>query len=311
MAKAAQLAGWTGPEVAAECRTAYSAYKARKTAGYSTYFAANPHLKADGHAYSAKDLAAALPDDWAALDAQLPQAERHRYYLSGNSSQVLALGLLGVATRLDPSLRWLWEGLSPLPGPTPSVLSPEFEFTLDEQTLGEKPRQTSIDYFVDDASAVICLEAKWTEEGIGGCSCARSGGKPLTGACATRVEARSAYWDVAYEVFRMPKREHGKPCPLSFTYQAVRNVAAALALARPGQAAVFALVYDEHNPYFGGCGAWPGWPEALRATLEDAHPRLLFRSVSWQELMQVLPLDDSARLWADEKHALSATMATS
>ena len=225
MAKAAQLAGWTGPEVAAECRTAYSAYKARKTAGYSTYFAANPHLKADGHAYSAKDLAAALPDDWAALDAQLPQAERHRYYLSGNSSQVLALGLLGVATRLDPSLRWLWEGLRRCPVQRRRFSVRSSSSRLTSRRLVRKPRQTSIDYFVDDASAVICLEAKWTEEGIGGCSCARSGGKPLTGACATRVEARSAYWDVAYEVFRMPqaRTRHAMSAELHLSGRAERR----------------------------------------------------------------------------------------
>jgi hypothetical protein len=74
-------------------------------------------------------------------------------------------------------------------------------------------------------------------------------------------------------------------------YQAVRNVAAALALAGQGQQAVFALIYDQENPYFGGYGDWPGWPAALHATLDHAHPGLSFRSVSWQELTPLLPSD--------------------
>jgi len=49
------------------------------------------------------------------------------------------------------------------------------------------------------------------------------------------------------------------------------------------------------------------WPELLTRTLNDAEQlnRLRFRAISWQELVPLLPLDDSARAWAYEKHALS------
>ena len=47
--------------------------------------------------------------------------------------------------------------------------------------------------------------------------------------------------------------DQGEYCPISTSYRAVRYVAAAKALAgnRP-RGAVFALVYDDRNPYFRG-----------------------------------------------------------
>jgi len=166
--------------------------------------------------------------------------------------------------------------------------------------LDERPRQTAVDYFVDDPAALLCVECKWMEAGIGACGCGSDAA--LAGDCSDRVLDRSRYWEVAREVFGLPDRELGKPCPLSFTYQAVRNVAAALALARTDQQPVFGLIYDATNPYFAGCGDWPGWPNVLSATLSDTAIR--FASVSWQELLPLLPLDDATRAWASEKHAL-------
>ena len=304
MATGTHLANWTGPEVIAECRAAHNAYRAARTDTYRAYFAANPHLKAEDHAYTATNLAAALPDKWSGLAELLPVSERHRHHLSGNSSQVLALGLLGVAAKRDPTLAWLWNALGPLPPAQSDLPAWRFERKLGPNVLAEEPRQTSIDFYVDDPAALLCIEAKWTEDGIGKCGCAGGGGNPAAGECTEKVLERKAYWRAAYDVFHLPEREAGQPCPLSFTYQAVRNVAAALAIARPGQEAVFGLVYDADNPYFGTCGRWPGWPAALRATLDDAHPGLRFAAVSWQQLLPLLPLDDSSRAWASEMHGL-------
>jgi hypothetical protein len=73
--------------MAAQCNAAHAEYRAKKTASYIAYFAAHPELKAANHAYSARDLASALPDGWGELAEYLPASERHRYHLSGNSSR--------------------------------------------------------------------------------------------------------------------------------------------------------------------------------------------------------------------------------
>ncbi|HEV7751796.1 MAG TPA: hypothetical protein VGO71_09645 [Baekduia sp.] len=303
MALTPHLANWSGAAIADECRQAYTAYRAAKTESYRAYFTGNPDLRAEDHEYKAKDLAAALPDDWAGLTDELPVSERHRHHLSGNSSQVLALGLLGVGKKRDPSLSWLWDALGPLPPLTGSQRpAAGFEHKLAPETLGEQPRQTSIDFYVDDPAALLCIECKWAEAGIGACGC--GDGAVAVADCSDRVLDRKAYWATAYEVFHLPERQAGERCPLSFTYQAVRNVAAALALARPGQQPVFGLIYDADNPYFAGCGDWPGWSAALNATLNDVGAPVRFASVSWQELLPLLPLDAAAAAWASEKHGL-------
>jgi hypothetical protein len=307
MPRSPHLSTWTGHEIYEECRVVYSAYARAKTESYVAYFAAHPELRDEQHPYKARDLAAALPEEWAGLADYLPSAGRHQHHLSGNSSQTLALGLLGVGARLDPWLGWLWEALSSAASSLASrsvALAPQwqFEFTLAPGVLGEQPRQTSIDFVASDASALLCIECKWVEAGLGACSCPAPA--PLTDTCSDRVLAREAYWTTAYEVFHLPEREVGKACPLSFTYQAVRTGAAALASARDGQLPVFGLLYDAENPYFAGCGDWPGWPTALAVTLPADESPVRFASVSWQELLPLLPLDDPAAFWASEKHGL-------
>jgi hypothetical protein len=43
-------------------------------------------------------------------------------------------------------------------------------------------------------------------------------------------------------------------------------------------------MFDERNPYFGTCDAWPGWPAVLESAVQpDADVR--FRACSWQRLL--------------------------
>jgi hypothetical protein len=300
------LYAWTKPQLHTACHVDYRSYYNDKTERAKAYFAAREHLKDPAHAYKAKDIAAALPPGWEGLADLIPRNLRHLHHLSGNSSQLLALGLLGAARRLDASHNWLWGALRPLPPARSFPVSGRPEVELNANMLGEDPpRVTSIDYLVEDEELVMCIECKWAEEGIGGCSCARDGGDPSIGSCREAVRNhRPLYWSTAADVFHLPGRKDGQPCPLSPVYQAVRNVAAALELRPAGGVAVFGLIYDAANPYFSGCGKWPGWPTVLEKTLDGAHPDLRFRAISWQELMPLLPLDADVRTWASEKYGL-------
>ena len=241
-----------------------------------------------------KDLAEVVPDGaW------------ERRHLSGKSSQTLAVGLLGVGARRDPSLAWLFDALGVAGTDEPRL---EFEHTVTPGLLGERPRQTSIDVLVEDPRAVICIETKWREPGIDTCACRGAGVGPLDMRCSARVEQRDAYWGAASELFGLAEREDGAPCPISPSYEAIRHAAAACALAGGDRPGVLGLIYDADNPYFAGCGDWPGWPVVLRevvaSTGDTRGGRFQFAAISWQELVPLLPLDETTRAWAKEKHGL-------
>jgi hypothetical protein len=297
------LANWTREKIEGSCARAYTAYETALRNHYREYFEAHPDLASD-HPLKAKDIAAALPPDTGFLEEFLPQPLRHRHHLSGRSSQVLALAVLGLARSRDPSLRWLDSGLS-LPGllasPAPGS---RFEVELEPALLNEYPHVTTIDFLVEDESAVVCVEAKFGEKGLGPCSCKADAS--ATGACSERVLDRTLYWETARDVFSLPDRVDRKPCPISASYQAIRNGAAARALAGPNRRAVFVLLYDERNPYFRQTGEWPGWPALLRSALADAEQLelLTFRAASWQELVPLLPLTDDERRWLRKKHEI-------
>ncbi len=142
-------------------------------------------------------------------------------------------------------------------------------------------------------------------QGIGGCYCARDGGDPATGQCRNAVrDDRPLYWTTAAEVFGLPDRADGKPCPRHPCLPGGAERSRGIQLRPDGGLAVFGLIYDAENPYFRGCAEWPGWPAALHAALDGAPPDLRFGAVSWQELIGLLELDDDVRDWAREKHGL-------
>jgi hypothetical protein len=297
------LASWTHEAVHAECREAYNRYSRELDAHYRDYFRSHPD-EGGPHARQAADIERALPPGWEHLANDLPERGRHIHHLSGRSSQVLALALLGASTHLDPGLSWLFEALSPLPPSDSPLDSPRFEQELPPEALNEQlPRVTSIDFLVKTSKLVICTEAKRGEDGMGRCSCLPPGSSKVAN-CSQKVLDRPLYWQAAYDLFGMPDREPGKPCPVSLGYQAIRSVAAARYLATGGRAPVFALVYDAENPYFTQTGAWPGWPAVLEHTLRGQDDEIRFRAVSWQELLPVLPIDEDLRAWLRAKHRL-------
>ena len=205
-------------------------------------------------------------------------------------------------------MEWLFHTLAPTPPPPKNGAGPvsaQLEQPLEQELLHESPRQTAIDFLVRDDAVVLCLEAKWAEAGLGTCSCRREGGDPSVAACAARIlDDRPLYWQAAEEDLDLPRRVEGRPCPIHPPYQAVRNIAAAKALANDDQAPVFAVLYDERNPYFRGCGEWPGWPQMLERTMDASGGAVHFASASWQELFRNLPRDPAVDIWALEKHQL-------
>ncbi len=296
------LANWTYKAVRDECRDAFARYSRDLDQHYMDYFATHPDERG-AHVRQAVDIVRALPPGWDYLADELPERVRHRHHLSGRSSQVLTLSVIGAALHLDFSLQWLFGALAPLPE-TDSPLRSQFEYELPPAALNEQiPRVTSLDFYAETSKLVLCVEAKRGEDGMGRCSCPV--GAPAGAACSERVLSRPAYWRAAYDLFDMPDREPGKPCPVSLGYQAIRSVAAARCLATANRQPVFALIYDRENPYFGGCGSWPGWPEVLAHTLRKHESEILFRAVSWQELIPRLPVDHGFRAWLKLKHRLS------
>jgi hypothetical protein len=296
------LAGWTRAAIDAECQLAWRRHDRRLGIRYARYFEDHPDL-AGGQRTSARDLVAALPPGWEAPAEAIPDRPWQRHHLSAKSSQMLGVGLLGVAASRDRSLAWLWDALAPLPAAADDAPRLEFAHVVDPALLGERPRQTSFDLLIDDPNVLIGVDTKWREHGVGTCLCRGDGVGPLEGQrCSPRVEQRDAYWEAAAGVFGLGLREPGAACPISPVYEAVRHAAALRALAgdRP---AVLVLIYDADNPYFAPTGDWPGWPALLEEAVEDGE-RFGFAAISWQELAPLLPLDEQTRAWAAEKHGL-------
>jgi hypothetical protein len=305
---------WTPSAIDAECATSHGRYKRDLEERYTLYFAAHPELKGE-HRRKARDLPAALPAGFEGLERWLPQSVRHLQYLSGGSSQIVALALLGTACEVGPSLCWYGEllDLPVLSGRgSPKV---QFEFALDPLVLSERRDfPTTVDALVSDDGLVACGEGKYWEAGLGRCSsCVKnaaheqSGGqKPdpaLTGGCSLEVRGRERYWVTAREVLGLPERVDGQSCPIASAYQGVRNVAAAQALAQ-GRTPAFVLFFDERNPYFVPTGSWPGWPSYLAALFDSGNRSVKFRSCSWQRLLGSGAVPDSVVEWALAKHGL-------
>ena len=300
------LTQWPQERIDAECRSAYAAYEKELRDHYTGYFAQYSALRCPRQAYSAATLVAALPPGWGHLQRLLPRQSVHRYARSGKSSQTLALALLGAAIHQDVTLEALWRTLG-IGGSHAQAAQIAFEYALDPSDLQEEPRVTTLDFLASTTHAVAVFECKWSERGFGSCSCLKDGdGSPQPGnTCASRVDARNAYWRTAYRDFGLlPARLQRSFCPMSVAYQPIRNVAATRLLSG-GRRGVFVLLYDDANPYFRQTGTWPGWPALLNAAIETSLD-LTFKAISWQSLMSALPVPTDVRRWAVEKHRLPA-----
>jgi hypothetical protein len=142
-----QLESWTTGTIATECRTAYAAFAVDVRQRHIAYYDTRADQRSTNtqRPFEAADLRFAFPPGWEAL-AETPIAWR-RHARSAASSQTLLLSLLAPAIDADPTLSWLKDlsGWLRAPG---NVKSMEFEHTLDSTVLDERPRQTSLDWFL-------------------------------------------------------------------------------------------------------------------------------------------------------------------
>jgi hypothetical protein len=299
------LARWSAGRIDAECAQAYRAYHRDLRDRHIKHFADTPKRRDARRPFVAASFDDALPVGWGTRLARLIKPDAlHRHYLSGGSSQTLALGLLGPAVLHPSSLQWLFEP----GGPFPSVGVPltwQFEYSVGFGLLNETPHTTDIDFLVSGPRGVLAVEAKFMEKGFGRCSCsARAQGR-----CDARIVDDRPYWKIARSVLGLMGPSPPDECELGLAYQPVRNLAAALEMTGLRDCATFGLLYDERNPYFAGCGEWPGWARLLeRSVCADA--RVAFKAVSWQQLIPLLPRRGrrEVRLWAADRHGLTSDL---
>lgn len=274
-----ELGEWPTERIEAACAPAHAAYGAQLRARHR-HSPNGPHI----------ERREAFPAHLEWIASLLPPDVWHDAWWAAKSSQTLALTLLAAAQRADPTLSWL-----PFANELGRSRLGLFEIELAEDVLNERPHQTQLDFVALGDRAVISVEAKFTESGLGHCRCAHR----QDGICGDHIHERP-YWRVAERELGL--RQRPGQCSLSVAYQAVRNIAAAAAVAGPSRSAAFVLLYDDRNPFFTGAGDWPGWVAVLEGL--TAHATIRFAALSWQALVASAPLDAATQTWAREKHGI-------
>jgi hypothetical protein len=239
-----------------------------------------------------------------AIEATLPLKERHRWFRSMKSSQAVAQSVFG--NLIATGNLGLLEGLETdqgLPAFCEELSTAKVQLEYSVKHLGE-PRPTSVDLWID-GSRRIAVECKLTEADFGTCSRPRlKEGKDKNYArdycdgSYTRQRDRQSrcsltemgveYWDHVPFLFNWKSTDDFSPCPLSNTYQLVRNVLASCVTSRgliDSENAHTLIVYDARYPSFQLGGKANNQWKSARAALKD--PGLL-RSVSWQSLVEYL-----------------------
>jgi len=231
----------------------------------------------------------------------IPPGKRHKWFRSMTSSQALAQSVFGnlrAYARLD-----LLQGLCGDDG-HPLFIRGAATCCLEHEVKGlEEPQPTSVDVFFAGEHQVA-VECKLAEREIGPCS--RPWWPKSTcrcdGAYVVRPESecpdrcpltakRIRYWELIPELFEWRNDEDHQCCPLSSTYQLVRNVLAACLGpgggidARRGRAV---LLYDERNPEFQPSGKGRKAWETVKCALKD--PSLL-QQCTWQQVTACLRAD--------------------
>jgi hypothetical protein len=235
------------------------------------------------------------------LLALVPEGEKHKWYRSMNSSQALALSVLG-----NLKIHGYLQELAGIQADEGGNLFGEAQlsahnFVLEHKVnyLGE-PRPTSLDGYVSGAYR-IAIECKFTEADIGTCS--RPTLKPsasnyerehCNGTYSVqrgRIERCSLaevgvlYWRYVPDLFKWKNDHDLVPCPLYRNYQLVRNVLAA-GVMPDGSVSIehgpAVLIYDARNPAFQNGGKGLAAYQETQAALREAG---MLRKCSWQRIV--------------------------
>ncbi len=220
---------------------------------------------------------------------------RHRLFKSMNSSQALALSIMGnlaIYNHLE-LLKDITDDSGTFLFDRAKVSFENFFIEYNVKHLNER-HSTSIDAFFD-GKYQIAIECKFTEEKVGVCSrprydicdgtythqLGRSKRCPLT-------EKNVKYWNNIPKLFNWQNDTDIIPCPLYKNYQLIRNILAACVRnddnVKPKNGHSV-LIYDERNPSFHKGGKIFNAIEETRQSLK--YPNLL-RTCSWQRITEAL-----------------------
>jgi hypothetical protein len=231
-----------------------------------------------------------------------PSGEQHKWFRSMNSSQALALSILGnlaIYNHLDCLVELeADEGVS-LFGKA-SLVGKNLKMEFKVKNLGEK-QSTSLDGHIS-GQYPVAIECKFTEAEVG--SCSRPKLKPSASNYSTDLcdgnythqlgrvtrcslsEIGVLYWRYIPDLFDWTDDLDLIPCPLNKNYQLVRNIIAIGVEAKGNDSLGIGhvvLIYDERNPAFQTGGAGLVAYEKTRTALKD--PSML-RKCSWQRIVR-------------------------
>jgi len=231
----------------------------------------------------------------------IKQGEHHKWFRSMNSSQALAVSVLGnlfVHGNLSILSQLKDDDGLPLFGAN-NISFDKFSMEHKINYLGE-PRRTSVDAFIP-GDCQIAIECKFTEFEVGSCSRPRLTRKDSNyeqqycdGAyrrqmgrkekCAL-TEIGVKYWEYIPNFFHWDKDEDADKCPLRYNYQLVRNIlAAGIREDRsisPTNGQVI-MIYDRRNPACQTGGKiFKSYHEIKEALI---YPRML-RKITWRNII--------------------------
>jgi hypothetical protein len=231
----------------------------------------------------------------------VPAGEKHKWYRSMNSSQALALSVLG-----NLKMHGFLQELAEIRADEGGNLFGDAQLSADNFVLEHKvnylgePRPTSLDGYVSGAYH-IAIECKFTEADIGTCSrptlkpaASNYAGELCNGTYSVQrgrkdrcslTEVGVLYWRYVPELFTWKNDRDLDPCPLYRNYQLVRNVLAA-GVRFDGSVSIdyghAVLIYDARNPAFQDGGKGLAAYRETQAALREAG---MLRKCSWQRIV--------------------------